>query len=101
MAMSVSTSILLSVGMCCVTYVGYHQYEHRRDMAEAAEVMDGVSLALRQSMPAVAQPPAARQTVRLVPLTSVQRCVGGVVVAVSGSTYTQTGLRCDGIYSYR
>ena len=56
------------------------------------------------SSPPVAMSPASSSRMPLLP---GEICVGGVVVLVSGSTYTQTNgadgrpVRCDGTYTYR
>jgi hypothetical protein len=99
MSLTLPVSIVLG---CCVlagSYVGYREYEHRRDVAEATEVVRAFAEALPSVSPARLDPRVDAEVLvasRPRRLAANQRCVGGLVVTVLGSSYTQAGERCAG-----
>jgi hypothetical protein len=100
--MSLSLPVSIVVGCCvlAVSYVGYREYEHRRDVAEATEVVKALAEALPSVSPVRSDDPRVGAEViaasRPRRLAVNQRCVGGLVVTVVGSSYTQAGERCSG-----
>jgi hypothetical protein len=99
--MSLSLPVSIVVGCCvlAVSYVGYREYEHRRDVAEATEVVKALAEALPSVSPVSVDPRVSAEALaasRPRRLAINQRCVGGLVVTVVGSSYTQAGERCSG-----
>lgn len=103
--LSIFWGIVAGALILALTYVGYREYEHRRDIREATEVIQAIATAARDSVkaPVVVSPSVdprvateAIQAKRPRRLADNQRCVGGLVISVDGSSYTQTGERCSG-----
>jgi len=108
----VGGAVVLLVG-----FIGYHEFERQRDIAESQAIIQNIAGGFagvsRQSQQQVAQQQEAaayaasrQQEARIRDLdsrvlTAEMRCVGGVVLRVQGSVYTQLGavgdpVRCSG-----
>lgn len=106
----IGAAVLLFVG-----FVGYREFDRQRDRAEGAALMQqlgdvaGQALAEGQASEARRMDAQRRKTtvdLRRRELDQNQRCVGGVVVTVRGSSYGQLGtvgdpVRCSGAYADR
>lgn len=69
--------------------------EASRDFAESAPVRRAGDYTQAVAQGLISDPMIARLQPRRVPLAASERCVGGVIVYVNGSTYTQV-LAADG-----
>lgn len=98
MAMSLPMAVVIGFSALALTYVGYREYEHRRDLAEAKEVLRSlerpVTAVIREARvsPQFSSQTSAFQSRRL---AANERCMGGTVIVVEGSSYSQTGERCN------
>lgn len=93
-----------------VVFVGYREFDRARDVREANAVMDRIAQlpaqldaerAQADQQAAQRRRVQAQNDVNARALAPDMQCVGGVVVRVSGSTYTQLGtvgdpVRCSG-----
>jgi hypothetical protein len=112
MEMKLPAAIVVAALVLAFAYIGYREYEHARDIRDAKEIIETIGEQSRKAlaplqMPYVSTDPRIAAERRAAPqvdrarrrLADNQRCVGGVVVTVSGAVYTQTGERCSGGYS--
>jgi hypothetical protein len=108
--LSLPASIVISSLLLAAAYIGYREYEHRRDFDEGMEFLHGLDKSISKDSVWVSQPSvdprieAERRAVTQVDrarrrLADNQRCMGGVVVTVAGTVYTQTGEHCSGGYA--
>ena len=95
-----------------LAYIGYREYEHHRDMEDLKTFVRETDEQTKEDVKALWSNAAvsapsyhsvdpriateAAQAKRPRRLADNQRCVGGLVIAVDGSSYTQTGERCSG-----
>lgn len=106
----IAGAVVLAAVLLLVGFVVYREVDRQRDRAEAAEVLQGISGYAQQAL-AEGQAAEARRVAvqrrkaaadaRARTLASDMQCVGGVVVIVRGSVYTQLGrvgdpVRCTG-----
>jgi hypothetical protein len=93
-------SIVGAAAVLLVGFVAYREWSRHRDIAEATEAFQSVVTAGQQAMARSAaasrewsrrQAQRARVESARYVLAADQRCVGGVVVQVRGSVYTQLG----------
>lgn len=101
MALSMPAAVVLCCCLACATYVGYREYEHHRERAEVQQVVDQVQeIVATPSRVVPAVDPRIlserREAARPRRLSADQRCIGGTVVLVSGSSYVQTTEPCRG-----
>jgi hypothetical protein len=98
MALTMPVAIVLSVGMLVVGSFVYGAVEHQRDVDDIALLQSAVPNVVVRAQPA-SDPRLTAEVLaaaRQKHLRAGQRCVGGVVVTVEGSSYTQSGERCSG-----
>lgn len=112
----IAAGIVLAAVVAVVGYVGYNEFSRRRDIREAQEFVQQLGEQGRQATQEFQQQvqrnariqaemqERARLARRLSPS---ERCIGGTVVRVSGSTYTQASgpdgrpVACSGLYRLR
>lgn len=101
----IGAAVVLVVG-----YVLYHEFDRARDIRQAQEVMQGITNYAQQELEQEqrqAQQSAALRAAQQAAeraryqLADDMQCVGGYVVRVNGTTYTQLGsiaapVRCVG-----
>lgn len=110
MTMTVPVAIVLGCCVLSATYVGYREYEHRRDVVDADRLLSDARVQAGRLSVWLAPPvvtPDPRRSAEVVAasrsrrLAANERCVGGVVVVVEGSSYSQTGERCNSTHVVR
>lgn len=102
MKLTLPVAVVASALLLGGVYVGYQEYQYRRLVADLNAVpvptfdykssADTPQSLYRGYVSHVV--PKSVDTSRV--LTSSERCVGGVVIHVEGSSYTQTGEHCAG-----
>lgn len=112
----IAAGIVMAAVIAVAGFVGYSEFQRRRDIAEATEALhqlsqQGQAMAQQFQQQAVAdtrRQAEMRERARLARmLAPSERCVAGTVVQVNGSTYTQaTGpdgrpVACSGRYRLR
>jgi hypothetical protein len=108
----IAFGVVAAAALLLVGYIAYSEFSRNRDMEQGAAMFDQMVHgpgAVTQADVWVDAPP--KRPAPLVDsqrrlLAGDQRCVGGVVVVVAGSTYTQLGtvgdpVRCSGRYADR
>lgn len=89
----VAAAVLLLVG-----FIGYREFERQRDIAEAQEMMQGLTSYAQQALEQGQRQSAydARQRAEARQrdldrrrLSALERCISGTVVRVEGASYTQ------------
>ncbi len=111
----VAIGIVVAALVLAVVYIAYREFDRARDVRQAQEVMGQIvqipaqvdaerAQASRLAVQRQREEVAMSWDRRL--LTGNQRCVGGVVVVVDGSSYSQLGtvgnpVRCSGRYADR
>jgi hypothetical protein len=111
----IALGIVAAAALLLVGYIGYSEFQRQRDIAQAQALMSslgeqGTRVLAQFHAQDAAQQQRQREAVamswdrRL--LMGNQRCVGGVVVVVNGTSYTQLGtvgdpVRCSGRYADR
>lgn len=111
----IAAAVLASAVLVVVSAIAYREFARQRDIRDAQAMLRGMGAASTH----VAQEVHAQRVVhdkqmqrayadglRRQALSENQRCVGGVVVEVNGSTYTQLGtieqpVHCSGAYADR
>ena len=111
----IAAAIVVSAALVVVSSIAYREFARQRDIRDVQAVLQGVGAASAQ---AVRQARSQRvfhekqmqrayaDGLRRQALSENQRCVGGVVVQVGGSTYAQVGtiaqpVHCTGAYADR
>lgn len=94
MPLSTPWAIVISAVILAVAYLGYKEVEHRRDIEMYREVVQGTSAAFAGV--AAAGRPIYQPSPYRVPMLANERCLGGLVVVVNGSSYVQSGAKCLG-----
>ena len=111
----VAAAIVVSAVLVVVSLVAYREFARQRDIRDAQAMIQGVGSASVQVSQQVRAQRVAHEKqmqrayadgMRRRALSENQRCIGGVVVQVDGSTYTQLGtiadpVRCEGAYADR
>jgi len=107
----VAAALLLLVG-----FIGYREFERQRDIAEAKEMMRSLGDYAQQAVQegqrqravdARQRAEAAQRALEARRLAPDERCVGGTVIRVGGSSYTQVvggdlrPVACSGAYRLR
>lgn len=100
----IAVAIVLSALLVIVCLIGYREYDRQRDIDMAMSMLQGLGESSQQYVQQQADYRAAEaansaerrrrvvaEDLRRRTLEGNQRCVGGVVVQVEGSTYTQLG----------
>ena len=111
----IALAIVASAAIVVATWIGYREFSRRRDLAQGAALMQQLSAGVVAAGQQQASQEAAQRwrdhqanviawDRRL--LMGNQRCVGGVVVIVNGSSYSQLGsisnpVHCSGRYADR
>jgi len=111
----IAGAIIAAALLLFVLFVGYREFERRRDLAEGAALVQSWGDSAKRAL-AEGQTQEARRVqadrrqkasdLRRRALLGNQRCVGGVVVVVDGAVYTQLGtvgdpVRCSDGYADR
>lgn len=107
----IALAICAGAVLLAVTLIGYQEFDRRRNIAAVNEALAefskpdpfGLEAEHRQAQQQQAQQRAQVRAVDIQrrQLSGNQRCVGGVVVVVNGSNYSQLGtvgdpVRCSG-----
>jgi hypothetical protein len=107
----IALGIVAGAVVLLLGFIGYHEYERQRDIREAQEMMSSLGEYASQAMADASRQEQRRQAVQTYQqsverqryvLSSSQRCIGGTVVTVNGTVYTQDisadgrPVRCSG-----
>ncbi|WP_158754014.1 hypothetical protein [Dyella sp. S184] len=111
----IALAIVAAAALLLVGFIGYREFERQRDISDAQAALasigeQGKQLSAQFQQQSVVDQEQTREAAamqwdrRL--LEGKQRCIGGVVVLVDGSSYTQLGtvgdpVRCSGRYADR
>lgn len=116
----IALGIVAAAALLLLGFISYREFERRRDIADAQEVMRGISDYAQQAMAdgrraeqqrqrqvaydARMRADALERARRARELSSDERCIAGTVVQISGASYTQLAgvggrpVACSGRY---
>lgn len=111
----IAGAIVLTALLLFFLFVGYREFERQRDIDEATAAIQQLNDSAKQALADNEAGNAQRAEIqreqtavawRRRQLEGGQQCIGGVVVVVEGSNYTQLGsvgdpVRCKGSYADR